>query len=308
MATNSLLFASLLLTIVLNGNSAIPTGSKKVKVWNYNGKMLKGPEDKICPYDKNVSWSYNVNLLNGPEYWGETFPLCYGHTQSPINIITLLVKKDRNLKQLELNNYDIPLNRSTIENNGYTVKVTPADGVNRTVIVNGLIYSLNHFHFHWGPYYSVGTEHRIDNMQYSMELHLVHSNSAGQLAVVAVLYQSSSTFISYGLMPIVSSLKKIRFNGEKLDISEEIDMKKLIKNGCSFYRYIGSLTTPPCTKNIIWSICEEPLSIGMGQLNEFNTLSKMEKKYGNYPPTECQIQNNCRPAQPLYGRTVVSSA
>lgn len=40
-------------------------------------------------------------------------------------------------------------------------------------------------------------------------------------------------------------------------------------NADGYYRYIGSLTTPPCTEGIIWSIFRTKINISEWQVNNY---------------------------------------
>ena len=65
-----------------------------------------------------------------------------------------------------------------------------------------------------------------------------------------------------------------------------------------YYRYAGSLTTPPCFESVTWTVFHEPLTISEGQMSFFRSLSF---KDGN------SMVNNFRPVQPLYGRKISAS-
>nr|XP_042909672.1 carbonic anhydrase 2 [Parasteatoda tepidariorum] len=258
-----------------------------------------------CPLEKSEQWSYNAHLKNGPEYWGETFPACYGRKQSPIDIVTADVVKDENLERLQLTNYDKPLTRAIYENNGHSIKVTPKDDVVRSVLVNGEKFQLAQFHFHWGDNYYTGSEHTVDEKQYALELHFVHTDAKGRIAVVGVFYQSS-ILNSTGMQPISDMLQSLRYKGTKLDVKGDINLDKLVENGCSYYRYDGSLTTPGCDEGVIWTLCKNPLRIGILQLIEFRQVYSVGKTDG-VDISECIINNNYRPIQPINSRTVRSS-
>ncbi len=36
-----------------------------------------------------------------------------------------------------------------------------------------------------------------------------------------------------------------------------------------FYRYEGSLTTPPCTQNVMWTVLKKPLTVSRAQVGLF---------------------------------------
>ncbi|XP_012945806.2 putative carbonic anhydrase 5 [Aplysia californica] len=67
-----------------------------------------------------------------------------------------------------------------------------------------------------------------------------------------------------------------------------------------FYRYRGSLTTPPCTRNVIWSVFATPQVISRSQLNEFRQISLNKKlSPGN--------GGNIRPLQPINRRQIITN-
>ncbi|XP_064102354.1 uncharacterized protein LOC135212657 [Macrobrachium nipponense] len=67
----------------------------------------------------------------------------------------------------------------------------------------------------------------------------------------------------------------------------------------AFYRYQGSLTTPPCTENVIWTVFHEAVSVPEGFLEGLRSLVMP-----SHP--EHQVSDNFRPPQSLSGRLVFS--
>ena len=67
-----------------------------------------------------------------------------------------------------------------------------------SMTVDGTEYRLLQFHFHWP------SEHTVDGKQYLMELHLVHQNEHGGLAVVGVLLERGE--YNRGLEPFWANL------------------------------------------------------------------------------------------------------
>ena len=57
----------------------------------------------------------------------------------------------------------------------------------------------------------------------------------------------------------------------------------------SFFRYNGSLTTPPCTENVLWTVMTEPIEFSKNQIDTFKKL---------YP-------RNNRPVQKTHQRFVL---
>ncbi|KAH6827979.1 alpha carbonic anhydrase 2 [Perilla frutescens var. hirtella] len=85
-----------------------------------------------------------------------------------------------------------------------------------------------------------------------MEVHLVHESSDNRTAVIGIMYKIGrpDSFLSM-LKNDLETLANTR--GVKKGVG--IIDPDFIKFGSrKYYRYIGSLTTPPCTQNIIWTI------------------------------------------------------
>ena len=125
----------------------------------------------------DVHWSYEGDT--GPQAWGNLkpeFSLCrLGKRQSPINI------DDGDTLQgpAEPLLFNYQPSDGSVVNNGHTIQVDVAG--DNTLTVRGSVYKLLQFHFH------TPSEERINYRGFAMVAHLVHRNSEGQLAVVAVL-------------------------------------------------------------------------------------------------------------------------
>jgi carbonic anhydrase len=65
-----------------------------------------------------------------------------------------------------------------------------------------------------------------------------------------------------------------------------------------YYRYDGSLTTPPCYESVIWSVLLEPLKLSLYQLHAFRYLHDDKAKL---------IENTYRPVRPLGTRILFRS-
>ena len=53
----------------------------------------------------------------------------------------------------------------------------------------------------------------------------------------------------------------------KFDISHILPSSDIL-NTNGYFRYVGSLTTPPCTEGISWTIFDTKLSISHSQVNK----------------------------------------
>jgi carbonic anhydrase len=232
-----------------------------------------------APAAGKAAWSYQAPT--GPAQWGDLDPAyaaCKtGTSQSPIDIETKDVTPSGDLAPIRFNYQLSPLK---IINNGYTVQVNYDSG--SSITVNGEAYELIQFHFHHP------SETRIDGQTFDLELHLVHRNAQGKLAVVAVLLKSGAQ--NPPLRELWNYLPK--------DIGHEAEHKKVQLNAADFlpndrnyYRFSGSLTIPPCTEGVTWFVMKTPVEVSPTQIAAFANL---------YPL-------NARPIQPLNGRSVTKS-
>ena len=200
-----------------------------------------------------ATWSYEGS--RGPENWGRLSPafrLCgLGTMQSPLDIAdTIPAHGD----PIVFDYGPVPLN---IVNNGHTVQVNYAPGSG--IAVSGRRYELLQFHFH------APSEHSIAGRLAAMEMHLVHRNDAGRLAVVGVLLETGSE--NSALREIWAHMPE-RKSPERTIDGVLIDAGDLLPGDTSYYRYMGSLTTPPCSEGVSWFVLAEPVAIGRAQLDK----------------------------------------
>jgi carbonic anhydrase len=130
--------------------------------------------------EEHSHWSYSGST--GPAKWGtleHDYGSCaLGKVQSPIDI------RDDDVRKADLPAIDFEYKPSklSIIDNGHTIQVNYARG--SFITVNGRRYELVQFHFH------KPSEEEINDKAYDMVAHLVHRDTEGKLAVVAVLLTS----------------------------------------------------------------------------------------------------------------------
>lgn len=236
------------------------------------------------------NWDYG---RLGPDAWPTLFRTCNGSMQSPININESEALYDPELRSFRLVN----TNQFYIVNNtGSTVIFTPE---NSTMILGGSNfkekYRLVQFHFHWGENEYQGSEHYINGIKYPLEFHMVFRSSNNKTTVLGVLFEEcKETFNPFNRI--------FRAHLDARDLAEKpilrIGLTQLLSNlGKDYYRYIGSLTVPPCTENVLWSIFRKRLCISKKQLDVFrvNTIKKnfrepqnlfSRKVYASFPNRE----------------------
>ncbi len=144
--------------------------------------------------------------------------------------------------------------------------------------IDGVEYKLLQFHFH------TPSEEKFDGKPYPLVAHLVHKSAQGQLAVVAVLFKVGKE--NAALKPVFDKLPPKE--GDTLAL-EAINLADLLPADPSYYAFMGSLTTPPCSEDVRWQVLKTPVTLSAAQLAAFRKLYKM----------------NARPVQPLNGRKVL---
>ncbi|KAI3857042.1 hypothetical protein MKX03_015414 [Papaver bracteatum] len=102
---------------------------------------------------------------------------------------------------------------------------------------------------------------------------------------------------SYGrILELEGHLKKLRseaeigHSGSRFPV--ELIRTAALESTNTYFRYIGSLTTPPCTENVTWTILEEVREMSKEQVASLRAVMSKEN------------QLNARPIQPLNGRIV----
>jgi len=179
--------------------------------------------------------------------------------QTPINIDNKLTTKV-NTAALTFQYQDAPL---VVSNTGHTVELEyPAGSTIRLgqFASSGTVnwsqatdeFQLAQFHFH------APSEHTIDGKRADMEVHLVHKNLLGDIAVVGVLMNiSSDTSLLVDSIMNIAPLAP----GDKGVEGVSFNARQLIPENRSYYMYSGSLTTPPCTEGVRWFVMRNPITV-----------------------------------------------
>ncbi len=203
-------------------------------------------------------WAYLGEV--GAKHWSELnkdFNMCSeGKQQSPINIVAT---KDIELKPLDLN---YTTDSKTIIDNGHTVQINIKEG--SVFKIDGVDYKLKQFHFH------VPSENNINGNEFPMEAHFVHATDDGKLAVIGVMFKMGEE--NPTLAKIWKTLPNLKVEEEEnLTLSSQ-EIQSLMPTNKDYYKFDGSLTTPPCSEHVKWHVYKTPLTLSKTQVIEFFKL------------------------------------
>jgi carbonic anhydrase len=224
----------------------------------------------------DAPWSYEG--LTGPPHWGDLSP-CYaacstGLSQSPVDLGALEPSR------LRTGFFHYGPTAIVLLNDGHTIKADypPPAGY----LVDGARFDLVELHFH-RP-----SEHAWRGKRYAMELHLVHRTAAGLLGVVGVFLEERRRPDNPLLEVLWQNLPTTK--GVRTYPPVPFDAASLLPPDRHGTRYIGSLTTPPCTESVRWWVLDQPIPISSDQVARFAAL----------------FADNARPLQPLNGRRLLA--
>ena len=217
-------------------------------------------------------WTYSGE--DGPQQWGDLsadYIMCSkGRNQSPINLSGAI---DAELSELILD-YS---NRGIVDevNNGHTIQENLKPG--NFVTIQGQQYEAKQFHFH-SP-----SEHQIDGKSFPLEVHVVHANTEGRLAVLGVLFDEGDD------NSMLNQLNGFRPT-ELAPYTGPVDYNSLITKRDEYYTYNGSLTTPPCSEGVLWVVLKNPVTASKVQIDRFRDAMGADTN---------------RPIQPSNARTIL---
>ena len=224
------------------------------------------------PQARDAEWGYEGD--RGPEHWATLSPnyslASLGTQQSPINITSVVGQSLPPLK------FHYRMAEASLVNNGHTIQDTEPEG--SRLHVGGKTFELKQFHFH------APSEHTIDGQQMPMEMHLVHKTTDGHVAVVGVMIVEGTHNENFA--PIWDYLPTERNTEQRSPV--RFNAMDLLPEDHSYYHYLGSFTTPPCTEGVLWFVLCEPIELSVEQIEQFKAI----------------IDHNNRPVQPLNGRVV----
>ncbi|CAL8357152.1 unnamed protein product, partial [Gadus morhua 'NCC'] len=216
---------------------------------------------------------------HGPdEGWASAYPECRERNQSPINIVDHEAKASMEYQELTLEGFDAESsNKTSMKNTGKTVAIMLRDDY----FVRGAglpgRFKAEKVEFHWGPSNaSDGSEHSVNGRRYPVEMQIYMYNSDDFDSLAAAIREkrtvaAMAVFFQVGgrdnpaVDPVIHGLRGV-VHHEKETFLEPFVLKELLPASLgSYYRYTGSLTTPPCSKVVEWILFSRPVYVSYKQ-------------------------------------------
>ncbi|MDP1596710.1 MAG: carbonic anhydrase family protein [Methylotenera sp.] len=237
-------------------------------------QLAKAKEKSEKPVAHTANWTYEGK--EGPENWGKLKPefvTCNtGRNQSPINIEDTVDASMKPLKLLQ----KFPV--KDIVNNGHTVQANFKIG--NILAIDNMSFQLKHVQFR------APSENTIKGKSFPLEAHFVHADAKGNLSIIAVMFKEGKSNI--GLEKL---WKQIPSDIDKpVNLKSRVLASEMVPANQDYYRFSGSLTTPPCSEGVRWLLIKTPMTASNSQIEAFKSVLK-------HP--------NNRPVQPLNGRVII---
>lgn len=256
-----------------SNSSAVSAPAPRKRSVNPGRAALEQPAPAISA--SSASWSYDG--IDGPDDWGRLTPAyaaCKdGVRQSPIDL------RDTFAVDLEPIRFAYQPATFRVAAARRHLQLTVHSG---GLMLLGKEYRLENIRFH-SP-----SEFTLAGKSLAMEAQLLHRSDDGKLAVVSVLFEQG------GENPVIQAALNnlpLEKGSEVAPPGQTIDLNRLLPDDRGYFTFIGSLTTPPCTEDVLWLVLKRPRSISVDQLAILQRL---------YRP-------NARPVQPAHGRIVKES-
>uniref|UniRef100_H2N0Z5 protein-tyrosine-phosphatase n=1 Tax=Oryzias latipes TaxID=8090 RepID=H2N0Z5_ORYLA len=256
---------------------------------------------------------------HGPRGWAALYPECAANNQSPVDIVDeQSVPSDEYLELVLDRFYVDSSNQTTMKNTGKTVAVLLKDDY----FVRGAglpgRFKAEKMEFHWGQSNgSAGSEHSINGRRFPVEMQIYLYNSDDFDSLTAAIKErriiaAMAVFFELGqkdnpaVEPIIQGLKGVVHHEKETNLRPFVLRDLLPSSVDSYYRYTGSLTTPPCSKVVEWIVFSRPVYLSHSQLEAFYSIFTTEQQ--DHVKSVEYLRNNFRPLQDLAQRKVFKSA
>ena len=219
-------------------------------------------------------WGYDGE--HGADHWADVDPgyaACKaGRMQSPVDL-----GESNAVGTIEIATRYMP-GPLTLLNNGHTVQANFAAGSAMTS--GGREFALIQVHFH------TPSEHTVTGAHYPLAAHFVHADAAGALAVLGVFFKTGA---ANDELEKVIAAAPAQATPAAVVPGATLDPNGMIPDDPTVIRYMGSLTTPPCSEGVNWHIANQTMTASASQIARIHAI----------------MGDNARPVQPLNHRLLV---
>lgn len=266
------------------GNTPSPATQAAPKTENEPAKKVEKPAEKAntskaasantTSAKPTAEWSYEGKT--GPEQWGKLdaqFNTCSsGLNQSPAPLdstIHAALKPIRSIQKFAAKD---------IQRLPHGIRVNFKEG--NMMVLDKAAFQLKYMDVR------IPSEHQINGQAYPLELQFFHEDSKKNMAMMSVLFKSGDA--SEAMEKLAAQLPKAAV--ETAPFKARLIPSDFMPTNPQYYRYGGSLTTPPCTEGVRWIIMKSPKQATAEQIKAI---------------TDAIGKPNQRPTQALNGRTVL---
>lgn len=222
-----------------------------------------------------AAWSYEGD--GGPAHWGRLRPeyatCATGRRQSPIDL------RDGIAVDLEPIQFFYQPSAYRVTNGMRQLQLAVYGG---GLMVMGRQYRLVRIHFHHP------SEFTVNGQSFDMEAQLLHQADDGSTAIVSVLLEQGT---ENSVIQAALNNLPLESGAEVAPPGQTIDTNLLLPASKNYFTFMGSLTQPPCTEDVLWMVLKQPQQVSSEQLSILHRL---------YRP-------NARPVQPAFGRIIKES-
>lgn len=251
---------------------ASPAGSRRS---THDSSVSLERKKPVAVMPPSIAWSYEGQ--GGAVNWGRLKPeyatCATGQRQSPIDL------RDGIAVDLEPIQFAYSPASFRVVDSGRNLQVAIYGG---GFSLLGRNFDLIRIQFHHPA------EVTMDGKTFDMDAQLVHKSEDGKLAIVTILLEQGT---ENTLVQKVLNNLPLEKGGEVAPPGQSLDMSNLLPVNRRYFTFMGSLTTPPCTEDVLWLVLRQPQQISPEQLSIFQRL---------YKP-------NARPVQPGFGRIIKES-
>ncbi|KAG6510012.1 hypothetical protein ZIOFF_028020 [Zingiber officinale] len=243
---------------------------------------------KAAGFEASLEYSYDPCSPLGPQNWG-TLPESEACASRPEGMQSPISIKPSNIHNTHLGRLfryytEAP---ALLLNMGHEIMVswTESPGV---LLLNGKIFHLRQCHWH------IPSEHELFGKRYPLELHIVHttSESTAEISVIGVLFEYGGKADPF-LGKLWGALNELNeLNVTSIDVGSIYP--PVVVDEEAYFRYNGSLTTPPCSEPVIWTVMKKVV----------RSVTEEQVELLRAP---VHHMDNARPTQPLNGRKVYFS-